>query len=428
VVTLKRYLAASREEAHFLEYTLENREYAMLNRPEYLQRLDGFRDKAVIKVVTGIRRCGKSTLFRMYMDYLRNSGVAENQIIFVNFEDINNEYLAESRALHDYVTEKALPGKMNYVFLDEIQVVKDFERAVNSLQLRDNLDIYITGSNAYFLSGELATFLSGRYIAIEMLPLSFKEYRDYYQSAGETPQTERLYMRYLRFSSFPYTIELGEDAEKIKAYLDGIIDTVLLKDVVARKRIADVSALQRLLKFIFSNIGSLTSSKKIADSMTSSGYKISIPTVESYLAALCDSYIVYKANRMDVQGKEYLKANDKYYAADMGLRFCFLGDKEHDEGYILENIVFLELKRRGYTVFVGKLENAEVDFIAVKSGAREYYQVSLTVRDETTYEREMAPLKRIRDNYPKYLLTLDMDPPANIAGIHKMNALDFLLA
>jgi predicted AAA+ superfamily ATPase len=268
-----------------------------------------------------------------------------------------------------------------------------------------------------------------------MMPLSFKEYYDHFTAQRRHPATantveksgaERLYIQYLQSSSFPYVIELNA-AEKINAYLNGIIDSVLLKDVVARKKITGVPALQRLLKFIFANIGSLTSSKKIADSMTSSGYKMSIQTVESYLAALCDSFVIYKANRMDVKGKEYLKANDKYYAVDLGLRRCLLGDKEHDEGYILENIVYLELKRRGYTVHVGKIENREVDFIAVKSTLREYYQVSLTVRDDTTYERELIPLKKIADNYPKYLLTLDMDPPANIAGIHKMNVLDFLL-
>jgi predicted AAA+ superfamily ATPase len=395
----------------------------LVQRPDYLKRLAGFRDKDLIKVIMGIRRCGKSSLLKLYAEYLRSTGVEESRIQFINFEDFSNTALTEPKALHDHITGALVKGKMNYVFLDEIQMVQDFERVANSLNLRKNIDLYITGSNAYFLSGEMATLLSGRYVAIEMSPLSFKEYYDATAGSDRT----RSYQDYTRYSSFPYALFLDKDIEKINEYLGAIIDTIVLKDVVQRKNISAVAALERLLKFIFSNIGFVTSTKKISDSMKSFGFNISVQTVESYLSALEDSFIINKVNRLDVNGREYLKANDKYYAADIGMRYYLLGDKMKDYGVILENTVYLELLRRGYKVYAGRMGDLEIDFIAFKAGIPEYYQVALTVMDEQTLSRELAPLEKIKDNFAKYIITLDTLSGGNDRGIITKNALDFLL-
>jgi predicted AAA+ superfamily ATPase len=319
---------------------------------------------------------------------------------------------------------------MNYVLLDEIQMVPEFERAVNSLHLRKNIDLYITGSNGYFLSGELATLLSGRYVPIEMTTLSFREYyaamRD--SAAGAPPDPVKCYEDYTRYSAFPYTLALDRDSGKIYEYLRALIDTIVLKDVVQRKNISAVAALERLLKFIYSNIGFITSTKKISDSMKTFGFNVSVQTVESYLSAFEDSFVIHKVNRLDVNGREYLKANDKYYAADIGLRYCLLGDKMKDWGVILENIVYLELLRRGYKLYAGRAGDREIDFIAFQSGTPEYYQVALTLADEGTLARELSSLEKIRDNFPKYIITMDPGARGNDRGIITMNAIDFLLA
>jgi predicted AAA+ superfamily ATPase len=399
-----------------------------VQRPEYLQKLIGFKDKKdIIKVVVGIRRCGKSTLLNLYADYLRSTGVEDRRIQFINFEDFNTAALTDPKALHDHVLGHLAPGGMNYVFLDEIQLVTDFERAANSLRLRDNIDLYITGSNAYFLSGEMATLLAGRYVAIEMTPLSFSEYCAAVSEGSEIDRHQQLYEQYLRYSSFPYTLELDKDIEKVHQYLAAIIDTIVLKDVVQRKQISAVAALERLMKYVFSNIGFITSTKKISDTMKSYGFNISIQTVENYLSALEDSFIIHKVGRLDVNGREYLKANDKYYVADIGMRYYLLGDKMKDYGVILENIVYLELRRRGYKVHVGRLGDLEIDFIAFKAGIPEYYQVALTVMDDATRERELRPLEKIKDNYGKYLITMDPVPSGNDRGIITVNALRWLL-
>jgi len=335
--------------------------------------------------------------------------------------------LLDPYVLHDYITKRLLPKKMNYVFIDEIQNVTEFEKAVNSLFIKKNVDLYITGSNAYMLSGELATFLSGRYVEIHLLPLSYKEYLSAF--SGRTPPSRR-YRDYLLNSSFPYTLELAdrEDGKKqIQNYLSGIYNTILLKDIVARKKVADVMMLESLVRFMFDNIGCETSTKKIADTMTSAGRKISVHTVESYLSALTDSYILYRAGRFDIKGRQYLKTGNKYYLVDPGLRYFLLGSQIGDEGRVLENVIFLELYRRGYTLSFGKIDNVEVDFVAVKGGKPVYFQIALTARERSTMERELRPLNVIRDHYPKYLLTLDDDPPAVYNGIQRMNALDWLL-
>jgi Predicted ATPase (AAA+ superfamily) len=395
----------------------------MIQRAEYLNKLISFKDSELIKVVTGIRRSGKSTLLKLYIDYLRSTGVPQKRIILLNFEDFENAELADPKILHKYIVEKTASNRKYYVFLDEIQVVPNFEKVVNSLNLRKNIDLYITGSNAYFLSGELATFMAGRYISIEITPLSFKEYC----SAFKNIPREKLFENYINFSSFPYALELGLDREKINDYLAAILNTIILKDVVQRKKISDVSVLERLIKFIFGNIGFLTSTKKISDTLKTFGLKISVQTVENYLSALQESYIIYKVNRLDVNGREYLKANDKYFVADLGIRRYLLGDKRKDYGSILENVVYLELIRRGYEVFVGRLGNLEIDFIAFKNGIPSYYQVAYTVRDKSTFERELAPLEKIKNNYEKFIITMDSGS-SNDNGIKTINALDFLLA
>ena len=395
-----------------------------IERTEYLERLVRWQDKQIIKVITGIRRCGKSTLMEQFQNRLIASGVSPEQIIAVNLEDYAFEELLDPRKLHAYVLERLPERGKAYVFLDEVQNVRDFQRVVDSLFIRKNIDLYITGSNAYMLSGELATLLTGRYITIEMLPLSFAEYVAW---TGDRSDLPRKYAQYLERSSFPYATELDGDIKAIDEYLRGIYSTVVLKDVVGRLKSADPMMLESLLRFVFSSIGSRLSTKKIADTLTSMGRKIDVRTVERYLSAFIDSYILYQAKRYDVKGKQHLKTLEKYYVADIGLRYMLLGRKHADVGHVLENVVYLELVRRGYDVSVGKVDDMEVDFVAENSEGTVYFQVAATVREESTLERELRVLQKIHDNYPKYLLTLDEDPEADFEGIRKKNVLDWLL-
>ncbi|MEO2642168.1 ATP-binding protein [Enterocloster clostridioformis] len=382
-----------------------------------------FKDKNLIKVITGIRRCGKSTMFELYQSYLKENGVEEEQIITVNLEDGDYRGIRTSEKLYQYVESKLVKSNKNYVFLDEVQQVENFQEAVDWLYVKKNVDLYITGSNAFLLSGELATLLSGRYVEIKMLPLSFKEYISAYP--GNT-NTGALYMNYLQNSSFPGTLELARKQD-IRVYLEGIYNTILLKDIVTRKKISDPFMLQSVVEFMFDNIGNMCSSTKIANAMTSSGRKISVPTVENYLSALCDSFILYKVGRYDIKGKQYLATGAKYYAADIGLRYFILGTKQADMGHILENIVYLELIRRGYEVHIGKVGDAEVDFIAIGAEGEEYYQVSQTVLEEQTLKRELSSLDAIKDHNPKYLLTMDYTPLTSYNGIKQVNVLEWLL-
>ena len=396
----------------------------MIKRETYLHKLVGFKDKKIIKIITGIRRCGKSTLFQIFKDYLLKNGIEKEQIIMLNFEDADFENLLDRKILYNYLKEKLLPQKMNYIFLDEIQNVNEFQKVVDSLYIRDNVDIYITGSNAYLLSGEIATLLSGRYVEIKMLPLSFTEYISYFPDKTDI---NRRYRDYLVNSSFPYALELQGNKALINDYLRGIYNTVVLKDIVARRNISDVFMLESVIRFMFDNIGSIVSIKKISDTMTSQGRKISTHTVENYLSALCDSYILNKVSRFDIKGKQYLKTGEKYYITDIGLRYMLLGTKVTDYGHILENVVYLELLRRGYEVFIGKVAQTEVDFIATKSGNTEYYQVALSVSNSQTLERELRPLDSISDHNPKYVLTMDEVPEISYKGIKQINAIDWLL-
>ena len=397
----------------------------MIERPEYMNFLLRLKDKHIIKVVTGIRRCGKSTLFELYKDHLLNDGVDKSQIISLNFENPNDMKFENWKELYSYVEKKLVKNKMNYIFLDEVQILEHFEKAVDGLFIKDNVDLYITGSNAYFMSGELATLLSGRYIEVQMLPLSFKEYTSVFNDNRDLPT---LYKQYLENGSFPYITELEEDKEQIQAYLSGIYNTVILKDVVSRKKISDVSVLESIIKFMFDNIGNITTPKKISDTMTSKGRKISNHTVENYLTALVDSLILYKANRYDIKGKQYLETQEKYYVVDIGLRYFLLGSKYVDMGHILENVVYLELIRRGFKVYIGKVDNLEVDFVAEKNGEIEYYQVAQTVMNIETLTRELTPLNNIKDHNPKYLITMDNVPKVSYNGIKQIYALDWFLS
>lgn len=402
-----------------------------IKREDYLSILRNFKDQQIIKVITGIRRCGKSTLLELFQDYLKENGVEENQIISINFEDADYEELQDRKKLYEYLKSKLVKGKKTYIFLDEIQKVMEFEKTVDSLFINKDVDLYITGSNAWLLSSELATLLTGRYIEIKMLPLSFKEYLSAFEDKTDI---SRKFRDYLRYSSFPQAIELFKlNPENINLFLDGIYNTILFKDVMQRKGITDKNTLERVTKYLYDNIGNRTSMKNISDNIEGLEKNNSYNTVSTYVQALIDSYIVYKANRYDIKGKEFLKTQEKYYAIDIGLRYYMLGQGSgKDMGHILENVVYLELLRRGYEVYIGKYDDLEVDFVAKNSENTIYYQVALTTRESadgnnSVLERELAPLKKISDNYPKYILTLDDDLDADFDGIKKINVLDWLL-
>jgi predicted AAA+ superfamily ATPase len=397
----------------------------LIQRKEYLDKLIAFKDKQVVKIITGIRRCGKSTLLEMYRDYLLENGVRKEQIISLNFEDFAYEDLTDAKKLYEYLLTLLDGNKTTYIFLDEVQQIQNFQKVVDSLYIKKGIDLYITGSNAYMLSSEIATLLSGRYVTIDMLPLSFKEYTE---STGSTESISRKYTDYLQNSSFPYTIELAGQPNEIHDYLDSLFNTIVVKDIIQRNNISDVMMLKSILRFLFDNIGNPLSSKKIADTMTSDGRKISSKTVEKYIEALTESYVLYQAKRYNIKGKQYLKTLGKYYVVDIGLRYALLGKSSTDVGHILENEVYLELIRRGYEVFVGKMETLEVDFVAMNSTGILYYQVAASVRDEKTLRRELTPLQKIEDHYPKYILTLDEDPEADYSGIRRINALDWMLS
>lgn len=398
----------------------------MIERKEYLEQLISGREKQIIKVVTGVRRCGKSTLFRLYIDYLKSVGVTDEQIVSVNLEDVEYEELLDYKALYNYIKERICSGKYTYVFIDEVQNCKGFEKAVDSLFLKPYVDVYITGSNAYMLSGELATLLSGRYITVDMLPLSFKEYCEAARAGGKSVREN--FNDYLRFGSFPYAAMLERSDAVVTPYIDGIYNTILVKDVAKREGITDIPLLESIVKFIASSIGSPISTKKISDTINSSGRKISVNTVDRYLHALTDSYIFYKADRYDVKGRQYLKTLGKYYMVDTGIRNMLLSGSASDVGHLIENVVYLELLRRGFKVNIGKLAEKEIDFVASNMSGITYYQVSASVLDAGTLSRELEPLQRTPDHYPKILLTLDeIGAGANYDGIRQINLLDWLL-
>lgn len=394
-----------------------------IERRDYLDKLIAFKDKKLIKVITGIRRCGKSTIMEIFRDWLLNNGVSPEQILYLNFEDYDNIELRNPLALHQYIKPLILSDKPTYIFFDEIQHVKDFPDIINSINLKPNVDLYVTGSNAYMLSNEIATLLSGRYVEIAMLPLSFKEY---VEGCGGSDNLEKAYTNYITQSSFPYTLALDRPKD-ITDYLNGVYNTVVMKDIISRKKIQDVMMLESVIRFVADNIGNMLSTKRIADIMTADGRKIDQKTVEKYLTSLCETFFVYEAKRYNVKGKQLLKTLGKYYLVDVGLRRMLLGGRSFDAGRLLENVVYLELLRRQKSVYIGKIDDLEVDFVAIDENDIVYYQVAATVRDEATLKRELSSLQQINDQYPKYILTLDEDPEADYDGIKRINALKWLM-
>ncbi|MDR0316048.1 MAG: ATP-binding protein [Treponema sp.] len=412
----------------------------MIDRPEYLKKLISWKDKKLVKIITGVRRSGKSTLFMLYQDYLLANGVKPAQIINLNMEDPSIRDLLVWDKLYDFINAKLLKSKKNYVFIDEVQNVKDFQRAADGLFIKDNVDLYLTGSNSHFHAGEWATMLTGRYIEIHIFPLSFKEYVSAYPY-NDTRET--MFQRYLENSSFPYAMEFTGiqnkwDTARIRDYLGGIYSTIVLRDVMENKNLRETGRLELILKYMVDNIGNLTSIKKISDVMTNDGFKIYPQTIESYLEALRSSYILYRTDRYDIKGKKLLKSLSKYYVVDMGFRYFLLGDRQIDTGRMLENVVYLELLRRNRKVYTGKMDmprvqkekgiSKEIDFVTENDNGTEYYQVAETVLDKKTKERELSPLNEISDHNPKYLLTKDAAPSASHNGIKQINVFDWLLS
>lgn len=404
----------------------------MIQRKEYLQRLSLWKDDRVIKVITGLRRCGKSTLLAQFGEELLHHGVAPEQIISVNFEELEYEELLDYRKLYEYLSRKIDPGRKNYIFLDEIQRVDAYEKVVDSLYVKEYTDIYITGSNSYMLSGELATLLAGRCIEIKMLPLSFREF---YEAVGGT--AEQAFSEYLKIGGLPYVVTADRREEKVNPYLEGIYNTVIVKDIEERQsrreknsakhRLSDIVLLRSIAKYLASVVGSPVSVRSVANYLVSNGRSVSPNTVDGYIDALCEAFLFYEAERFDIVGKALLRSNKKLYMADLGIRNHILPKKNYDLGFSVENIVYLELFRRGYQINVGKIGDAEVDFVARKEGEIVYYQVTADMTAEATFTREMKPLKQIKDNYEKIVLTLDRYTPGNYEGIQIIHVLDWLL-
>lgn len=404
----------------------------MVIRKNYLDQLISWKDHDIIKVITGIRRCGKSTLLKQFQNYLKENGVMNDQIIFINFEDLQFESLMDYKNLYTYIVNKLLPDEKMYIFLDEVQKVPGFEKVVDSLYIKENIDVYITGSNAYMLSSDLATLLSGRYVEISMLPLSFKEV--YKEKGGDK---EEVFYQYLKYGGFPYLITMALDDEQLNMYLEGIYNTVIIKDIEERenrknvdsnkRKISNVVLLKSIAKYLASTVGSVISVKKVTGYLVSSGRKVSASTVDDYMEALKEAFIFYPVERFDVSGKKILKTLNKWYIVDLALRNFMLPKKTYDLGFSLENIIYFEWIRRGYRVSVGKTESSEIDFVGQKNDEIIYCQVTASMIDPTTFEREMDPLRSIKDNYKKIVLTLDKVTLGNYEGIEVMNAIDWLL-
>ena len=404
----------------------------MVERREYLAKLIGWKDEQVIKVVTGIRRCGKSTLLAQYQAWLRTSGVADEQIVSLNFEELEFEELLDYKRLYAYLKARLVTGKTTYIFLDEIQKVAGFEKVVDSLYVKPDVDIYITGSNAYLLSGGLATLLSGRYVEVKMLPLSLREFL-----AVTGLDEERGFAEYLKCGGLPFVAQMNRTAGKVETYLEGIYNTVIVKDIEDRqarkesdpskRKVTDIALLKSIARYLASVVGSPVSVRGITDYLVSSGRRVSSNTVDDYVEALTESFIFYPAKRFDIVGKQLLKTNRKFYIVDLGLRNHILPHRSYDLGFSLENVVYLELLRRGYAVTIGKLGSTEVDFVAERQGEYAYFQVTADMTAQETFDREMRPLTLIRDNYEKTVLTADRLTAGNYNGIRVKNLTDWLL-
>ena len=401
----------------------------MIYRSDYMRQLQAFKDNKIIKVVTGVRRSGKSTLLQMYRDELIANGVSLSQIQFVNFELMKYDYIRTYRQLYDFITQNMVVGKKNYLFFDEIQQVEGWEKTINSLTLEYDTDIYVTGSNAYLLSSELATLISGRYVEIKMLPLSFKEYYEYYKNDGKS--ADELFNEYLKYGGLPQLLSLPSDEKTISSFLESIYDTVILKDVVGRNKLKDIDLLKRVFAFVCGNVGSITSTNSMAKYIAMEAkldHSLRPATIGNILEMLENAFIIYKANRYDVKGKEVLKSLEKYYITDTGLKNTIVGYNLENYGHSIENVVYLELLRRGYKVYVGKCDNKEIDFVAIKKEETRYFQVTESLSDAKTQEREIAPFYSTNDFYEKTIITTDKTYATNINGIKIVNLTDFLLS
>lgn len=404
----------------------------MIERKEYLRQLESWKDKHIIKVITGIRRCGKSTLLKQFQSKLIENGISKEQIISINFEDMQFDDLLDYKKLYQFIKRKIIEDKKMYIFLDEVQKVDQYENVVDSLFINDFIDVYITGSNSYLFSGQLATNLRGRYIELSILPLSFKEYYQY-----KNDDKSHCFMNYMKTGGFPYLLNIDDNNENMNMYIEGIYNTVLIKDIEERlnrkqrknnnSSLTDVALLKSISKYLSSVVGSPISIRSITNYLISNERKVSPNTVSEYITSLCDSYLYYPVEPMDISGKELLKSNKKYYIVDLGIRNYILPKKRYDLGFSIENIVYFELHRRGYEVYIGKNKNLEVDFIAKKNNEYTYIQVTASMLEESTFEREITPLREIRDNYPKIILTLDEFTVGNYEGIKVINVIDWLL-
>ena len=405
----------------------------MVKRTEYLKKLEMWQDEQVIKVITGIRRCGKSTLLEQFQQHLLSKGVKSEQILSLNFEELENEPLLDYQTLYKYLVSRLCPNQTTYIFLDEIQKVPAFEKVVDSLYVKKHVDLYITGSNAYMLSGELTTLLSGRYVEISILPLSFREYCQL-QPGNDT---EAIFSSSLQDGGFPYIASMDRSKEKTDMYLEGIYNTIIIKDIEDRqrrreadpnkRRVTDIALLKSIAKFLASSVGNPISIKSITDYIISSGRKVSQNTISDYIEVLTEAFVFYPAERFDIIGKQLMKTNQKLYIVDLGIRRYLLPRRSYDLGFSLENVIYLELLRRGYSVNIGKVGNTEVDFVAKRNDRYHYFQVTASMLESSTFEREMKPLRNIRDNYPKTILTLDQMTLGNYDGIEVINAVNWLL-
>ena len=399
----------------------------MIERNDYLKQLLSWKDQKIIKVLTGIRHCGKSTILKLYQEYLLNNGIDPSQVVSIDFEKLEYGDLQNYKKLYQYIKDRLVDNKMMYIFLDEIQNVPSYEKVVDSLHVKENIDIYITGSNSYIFSGQLATYLSGRYIEIPILPLSFKEVYN--------PQTdkEEAFQKYIKTGGFPYINQIQLQNEQIDMYLEGIYNTVIVKDIEERinrknsKNVTDIALLKAISKYLSSVVGSPVSIRSITNYFKSNERKTSPNTISNYIEALCESYLYYPVEVMDISGKEVLKSNKKYYIVDSGIRNYILPKQFYDLGFTIENIVYLELLRRRYNVNIGRSGRTEVDFIAKRNDVYTYIQVTASLVDENTFNREIRPLKQIEDNYEKIILTLDRYTLGNYEGIKVINIVDWLL-
>jgi predicted AAA+ superfamily ATPase len=402
----------------------------MKNRDIYSSQLEKYIDRPVIKIITGIRRSGKSYLLKLLGETLKNMGIEETNIIKIDFESLTFYEYRNYRSLYDYVMGKAkgVKGKV-YILIDEIQEVDEWENAIHSFAVDLDCDIYLTGSNANILSGELATLLAGRYVELQVYPLSFKEYLDFYEINREIKdEVEWAFEKYLKYGGFPGLYQLPADDDIKVQYIKGIYNSVILKDVIQRNNIRDVELLERILTYIMDNIGQIFSAKKITDYLKNQGRKVGVETVYSYINALEDAMILLTARRYDIKGKKALERNEKYFLADLGIRYAMLGYSSNDISQMLESVVYMELLRRGFKVYVGKEGEREVDFVAVKGNEKFYIQVTYLLASEEVVEREYKPLKQIDDNYRKMVLSLDKIPRGSVGGIEWMNLIDFLIS